>query len=96
MHIPSQIEWIFIGTGGLVLAAAVLYLRNKLHRRRMRQQQCFEALRIPCPSCGVQSDLACVGKDGAITFLHWSRVIESLQAQKREERQQQLGRSVHS
>ena len=81
MHILNHIEWIVTGSTALVLLAAALYLRNKLYRRKMRQQECYNALQIPCPVCNVQADLPCVGKDGGITFLHWPRVVESLRSQ---------------
>jgi hypothetical protein len=76
--IMNNVEQITAGVAGIVIAAAASYGYYKAHRRRIRQQQCFSALQIPCPVCGVIGGAPCTDNQGAPTFLHWPRVTASL------------------
>jgi hypothetical protein len=75
----NNVELIIAGIAAVVVLSAVSYGWHRLHRRRIRQQQCFDALQITCPVCGAQNGAPCNAKQGDPTFLHWPRVTASLQ-----------------
>jgi len=77
----ANIELITGGISGAAVFAAASYWWFALYRRRIRQQQCFAALQIPCPVCGSFSGAPCRDKHGAPTFLHWARVMASVQSE---------------
>lgn len=70
---------IMTASGGAVIVALTFYVWHWLHRRQIRQQQCFDALQVSCPVCGALGGVPCKDKQGAPTFLHWSRVTDSAQ-----------------
>jgi hypothetical protein len=78
----NYVELIIAGIAAVVVLLAASYGWYMLHRRRIRQQQCFDALQITCPVCGAQNGAPCSAKQGATTFLHWPRVTASLQSQQ--------------
>jgi hypothetical protein len=77
----NSAELIIVGVAGLIILAISSYAYYKLHRRRIRQRQCFEALQCPCPICGAFSGSPCIDKHGEPIYLHWPRVATSFQSQ---------------
>lgn len=69
------------GSTGLVVLALTSYVYYRFQRRRVRQEQCYEALQRPCPICGAVRDSPCVDKQGTPMFLHWPRVANKVQSQ---------------
>jgi hypothetical protein len=80
----DNLEVIIAGCTGLIVLAVALYGSYRLHRHRVRQQQCFDALQVPCPVCESAIGSPCVNGHGAPAFLHWPRVTASFRLQRLE------------
>jgi hypothetical protein len=78
----SEIQMILIACAVAGIVASIFYGWHRVHRRQIRQQQCFEALQVTCPVCGALGGAPCVDRQGTPTFLHWPRVTASVQPQQ--------------
>jgi hypothetical protein len=63
----SNLELIVVSCIGLIVITVALY--GKLHRFRVRQQQSFAALQLPCPVCQALTGSPCVNGEARFAYL---------------------------